>query len=313
MKTNLRFDTILSNFFNETQSICRISDIFRCNGVINYKGDYIQFDSPQTVSFIPKDKIDLYEKSNDRVKYSVNIKIGRFVLKFLKKDILDKYCNQSDIEFFVNFYKSYFTRDESKLKVIEGDEILDYYREENYQTVCGNTQGTLWKSCMRQSNRNKFMKLYAINKDKVKMLVLFSDENKVKARALLWQDCIDKNTKNSYKVMDRIYTINDYDVNFLKDWAVKNGYIHKYEQSANNEMLFIKDDTIVELNLSVRLENWLSIYPYLDTFKFYDMNGSTLSNSSRNKYQYVLVQSDGSLEKEEECEDNDGDMITLDF
>jgi hypothetical protein len=70
---------------------------------------------------------------------------------------------------------------------------------------------------MRQKERNKFMKLYAVNPEKVKMLVFFSDDDKVRARALLWEDVKDhKDSDKSYKFMDRIYYVYEYYiVNFI--------------------------------------------------------------------------------------------------
>ena len=137
---------------------------------INDEGNYIKRvdDEIDVVSFLPKSK---YEKVEDNWENGrVKIKIGRFVRKFLTEFSFKNFkVTDTLIEKFVNLYKSYFSRDISKLKIFEGEEILKYYLEDNYHTLNGGRFGTLWNSCMRQRERNKFMKLYAKNKDKVKL------------------------------------------------------------------------------------------------------------------------------------------------
>ena len=252
------------------------------------------------VSFLPKSK---YEKVEDNwVNGRVKIKIGRFIRKFLTEfSIKNWQINDTLIERFVNLYKSYFSRDISKLKIVEGDDIPKYYLEDNYHCVNGNRSGSLWNSCMRQKERNKFMKLYAVNPEKVKMLVFFSDDDKVRARALLWEDVKDhKDPDKSYKLMDRIYYVYDHDINFFKDWAKENGYLCKWEQSAKTQMLF--DEGIgepVKKSLYVSLDKYnMSYYPYLDTFKNFNEDKGRFSNSQSYNYDFTLVQSNGAVERE---------------
>jgi hypothetical protein len=218
------------------------------------------------------------------------------------------------IEKFVNLYKSYFSRDISKLKIVEGEEILKYYLEDNYHSLNGNRAGSLWNSCMRQRERNKFMKLYAKNSDKVKMLVFFSDDDKVRARALIWEGVKDhKDSTKEYKFMDRIYYYYDHDINFFKDWAKESGYLCKWEQSAKTEMLF--DDgtgSPVIKQLYVMLDEYnLPYYPYLDTFKFFNFDKGRFSNSDSYNFDYILVQSSGAMEREEREPDED-EMLYFD-
>jgi hypothetical protein len=213
----------------------------------------------------------------------------------------DQYCiTDQDVEKFVNLYKSFFTKDLSKLKIVEGNDILKYYLEDNYETVSGSRFGTLWNSCMRQSERNKFMKLYAKNPN-VKMLVFFSDNDKVRARALLWEGVKDhKDDTKEYKFMDRIYYVYDHDVNVFKDWSRENGYISKWEQNAKSELIFDVDGEITRMQLYVELDsNGLSYFPYLDTFKNFNVRENRFSNSQNYNFDYVLVQSNGQVERDE--------------
>jgi len=254
------------------------------------------------VSFLPKSK---YEKVEDNwVNGRVKIKIGRFIRKFLTEfSIKNWQINDTLIERFVNLYKSYFSRDISKLKIVEGDDIPKYYLEDNYHCVNGNRAGSLWNSCMRQRERNKFMKLYAVNPEKVKMLVFFSDDDKVRARALLWEDVKDhKDPTKQYKFMDRIYYVYDHDINFFKDWAKENGNLCKWDQSAKTEMLFDEGTgEPVKKSLYVLLDNYsMSYYPYLDTFKNFNEMKGRFSNSQSYNYDFTLVQSNGAVEREPE-------------
>ena len=270
---------------------------------INDEGNYIKRvdNEIDVVSFLPKSKYEKVENNweNGRVK----IKIGRFVRKFLTEFSFKNFkVTDTLIEKFVNLYKSYFSRDTSKLKIFEGEEILKYYLEDNYHTLNGGRFGSLWNSCMRQPERNKFMKLYSKNKDKVKLLVFFSDDDKVRARALLWEGVKDhKDSTKEYKFMDRIYYVYDHDINFFKDWAKENGYISKWEQSAKTELLFDIDGEVKRLQLYVNLDDsGLSYYPYLDTFKNFYVSRNRFSNSQNYNFDYVLVQSNGKVEREPE-------------
>jgi hypothetical protein len=282
---------------------------------INDEGNYVKRveDEIDVVSFLPKSK---YEKvENEWESGRIKIKIGRFIRKFLTDFSIQNFnINDQMIEKFVNLYKSYFSRDISKLKIVEGEEILKYYLEDNYHSLNGNRAGSLWNSCMRQRERNKFMKLYAKNSDKVKMLVFFSDDDKVRARALIWEGVKDhKDSTKEYKFMDRIYYYYDHDINFFKDWAKENGYLCKWEQSAKTEMLF--DDgtgSPVIKQLYVMLDEYnLPYYPYLDTFKFFNFNKGRFSNSDSYNFDYILVQSSGAMEREEREPDED-EMLYFD-
>jgi len=253
------------------------------------------------VSFLPVSKFEKVEDVWNKGRTSM--KIGRFLRRFLNEYSIKNYeIDDTQIEKFVNTFKSYFSRDVAKLKIVEGNDILKYYQEDSYH-VNGGKYGSLWNSCMRQSERNKFMKLYADNTDKVKMLVFFDDVDKIRARALLWEDVREHNNKEvRYKFMDRIYSFYDHDVDFFKDWAKENGYISKIEQSARSEKNFtLVNGDYVRLSLYVNLENTKQTYfPYLDTFKFYNVDKKRFSNSDGFNFDYILIQSNGAVERIEE-------------
>lgn len=305
-------DKNFRDFLRYTSDTCRISGVFFHDQYLVHAGDYIKVEKEVgTISFIPKDKLTLDHGGFEDTKFRVKTRIGRFVRKFIKKDTFSYFnITEEEVEEYVNLYKSYFSEDPSKFVVISGPELLKWYLESNYFILNGRRVGTIWNSCMRQSDRNRFLKIYGQNPDKVKLLV-YLEGDKVRARALLWDDCQDHSSGKKYKVMDRIYSSYDHDVASFKSWAKSNGYISKYTQTSRSELLFDVDGGVRELLLSVHLDNHImEHYPYLDTFKFYNKENGTFSNWNNSFSNFCLVQSDGCLvrrssEVEDEVEDDE--------
>mgnify|MGYP006953501857 CR=1 FL=1 len=137
---------------------------------INDEGNYVKRvdDEIDVVSFLPKSK---YEKVEDNWENGrVKIKIGRFIRKFLTDFSIQNFnINDQMIEKFVNLYKSYFSRDISKLKIVEGEEILKYYLEDNKNIKYAKTNASLIvqlsikESIMLLGYENQFYNLYHIN------------------------------------------------------------------------------------------------------------------------------------------------------
>lgn len=269
--------------------------------ILNLVGSYIKKDnkSIDTISYLPEGKYhENYDEEFFNIdKSRVSVKIGRFVNKFIKKETFESLgIKSTDVENFVNLFKSYFTTDTDKLTIVEGDDILKWYLEENYTRPSGNKIGSLWNSCMRQSERNQFMKIYSDNKN-VKMLIFLSDDGLLRTRALLWESVKDDNG-NSYKFMDRIYSVYEHDTHLFKSWAFKNGYITKWDQSAKSPMSFDDNGKFFETTLYLKLLNHSQVfYPYFDTFKYYNSITGIFSNSELSEHQHKLVQSNGLRDK----------------
>ena len=303
MFKRLIFNSDMINFLSLTSN--RINDILiHGDGeLISEEVNFIKNEENDFLSYLPKSKyqkdanFDPYSKGIGRVK----IKIGRFVRKFIsEKSFIQFGITDQTIESFVNSFKSYFNSTTSSIKIIEGSEILKWYLDENYYTPNDMRFGSLWNSCMRYHDRNKYMTLYAKNPN-IKMAVFLVDD-KVRCRALLWDDVRDLDGK-SYKVMDRIYSVYDHDVILFKNWANENGYISKWTQSAKSEKTFDVGGIATTIDLIIKLENYqFRYYPYLDTFKYFNEYKGTFSNSRKWSYDYILIQSNGSVEPEPEPE-----------
>lgn len=312
MSDKIKFDNNFHEFIVETKDISKISEIIYLyisygNILLKDVGDYFKCECDENIndmiSYIPISKKSSTDLGFDDRKYRTKIKIGRLPYRiFNEKTFNDFLISNSDIEHFVNLYKSYFSSNEENLFVVEGENIKNFYLEDNYNNE--NINGTLWKSCMRYHDKNEYMNLYSSNIDSVKMLVLLDNNQKVKGRALLWQSCSDINNVQ-YKVMDRIYSIYEHDVNLFKKWAIKNGYIHKYEQSSKSENKFLINGKIKKINLTIKIKNHkFKNYPYMDSFKWYSKDGF-LSNSDYFNYNYILENGDGLLEEiSDEYDDN---------
>jgi hypothetical protein len=271
-------------------------------------------DDHDKVTFLPDDKYDSsiedpYVKGIGRS----TIKIGRLIQKMVPKEILQTWgVNNHEIEKFVNCYKSWFDKSKFIFKIVEGEEIITWYNEENYYSPNNLKVGTIWNSCMRYVNRLKFLDLYTKNPN-IKMLTLLQDvggELKVRARALLWDDVnvlkdYSENLPDKIKIMDRIYTVFDSDVVTFKKWANENGYIPKFEQNAKSHQFFDIKGEVIRLKLGINLERKeFPHYPYLDTFPFLTFRKGLLTNDEYGSWDYKLVQANGNLEPDRSEDEN---------
>lgn len=214
------------------------------------------------------------------------LKIGRAIralLKVAEVDFVDK-----DIESFVNQYKAFIDRLNDKFSlfdVVKGDEIGHWYNHSKYYQ----RSGTLGQSCM-SNVPTRYFDIYMSNPDVCSLIIFRSmeDNDKIIARALLWTLSDDK------KFVDRIYTINDSDVQLFRDYAKEMGWYCKYHNSSSDSnQAYAPDGTTLRLNLTVNIKKGgYGSYPYLDTLKYWDRNSGTLS-SEKSSGDYVLEDTGG--------------------
>jgi hypothetical protein len=215
------------------------------------------------------------------------IKPGRFLNKFWGGK-----WNDRDIEIFSNICASKQKIGEV-LEVVEGNKIPFYYSEYNYSIQEGKV-GTLWKSCMRQEEKQKYFKIYTNNSKNCKLLTLTFD-GYVQARAILWYGVIDEKG-DTYNLMDRIYSIKDSQVQLFKNWAFDNNFFCKIEQSHKDGRFINSEGVILEkkLFLPFAWENY-DRYPYFDTFRFLDEGKNLLSNHSNKKVVHLFQSTKGQI------------------
>lgn len=271
-------------------------------------------DKSDMVSYLPGNKvtkvlgagIDPFSDEAGRSRISV----GRLFSKLFGADAMPEFgISPSDIEQFVNLYKSFFDVSDLRMEVVEGEDLRRWYHEDNYLAPA---IGTLWKSCMRYGKKQDFLDMYVINPDKVKMLVMLQGPGqsaRLRGRALLWQDARTP-SGTTIRFMDRIYSVYDSDVFQFKKWAADNGYITKAYQNSKSIDLFEVGDDLLHLGISVSLSvHELEYYPYMDTLRFYDRETGTVRNVEQTGDEFVLSSADGHLpERDGESDEEDDDM-----
>lgn len=263
-------------------------------------------DKEDTLSFIQNNKIpeDWDEQEDSSLPYNMagrnEMKIGR-VIKYLSKFIyLSPPITPKEIETFVNIYKATSVNNEIKFKLVSGNKIADYYKEEKYFSK----YGTLGTSCMRNEGKKVF-KLYTKNPDKVKLLIYVDDNDEIHGRAVVWK--LDKSPCDAQYFMDRIYTNRTSDEIKFKNYAREKGWMYKklvsYQLSTN--VNFIYNGESVNGEIQVELNGNFNKYPFVDTLCFLNDSDDLVSNIP-SRGNTMLHSTDGDYESCSEC---DGDLV----
>lgn len=249
-------------------------------------GDPVNFVSissqdPTRISYLTTERIgminpDEYWTSSRRF----HMKPGGFISKIFK-DISAK-----DVEVFSNLYRAEVRKPKFEFQIAKGEDIRRYY----HYDVHASDSGSLGVSCMRYDRCQKLFDLYVDNTDKISLLLMLNENGYVLGRCLLWKF-------NEYKIMDRIYSVNDEQLPFyFKKWATENDYLYRSQQNWYNSLQFENLNKSKQfLKLDIELENFdFRYYPYMDTFKFYTPGAGTFSNHlPKGREHYTLCSSEG--------------------
>ncbi len=220
------------------------------------------------------------------------IKIGRVIRALLTTAKIE--FKDRDIESFVNSYKAAIDKFNDKFSFfeeVEGDDIIHWYDSDNYYE----SDGTLGNSCMAGMG-SRVLGIYE-DSDNISMIIYKcpEDDTKILGRAILWK------LINGKRFMDRVYTINDSDVNLFREYAKENGiYSKRYNNSSSDDDVFNPDGTIGNIELSCQISKNEENFPYMDTLKYYCPETGIISNepdlARDGDDDYVVY----------ECEDTDG-------
>jgi hypothetical protein len=225
------------------------------------------------------------------------VRIGRAIRALLTvagENVLDK-----DLEVFVNQWKATVDKMNDRFQyfdVVDGEDIGHWYHYSNYKE----RNGSLGSSCMSNVNSNYF-DIYIKNVDVCKLIILRSieDDSLIVGRALLWT------LSDGKKFVDRIYTIQDSDVQLFRDYAKENGwYTKQYNSSSDSGRAIAPDGTLVDLRtITVDIISGMyEAYPYLDTLKYFKPREGTLSNVRTGRGdEYTLEDTSGELWRCEYC------------
>ena len=179
---------------------------------------------------------------------------------------LREFCAEPDkvnIEVFSGYFKDEMRKLEPECdRVKVSDKPGDIYIE-----------GGSFTSCMIGKPR-EFFEIYD-EIDNCQIAYILSENGRLVARALLWENVVDNTTGVVYpKVMDRIYFKTNSELATMKAWAIKNGYIFKTKQSLGHYDFYDGDmnkislkDSWVETNVTFDWNMYQAV-PYVDTFSW---------------------------------------------
>ena len=212
--------------------------------------------------------------------HRANIKIGRLINKIFP----DKYKAGgdpgNDISSFVDEIKSKREVDLGDFIIVEGEDIVKYYHESMYEKGGGGS--TLYGSCMKYDNCSPYIGFYPHNN--IKLVVLLSENKLVKGRALLWDVGEIDGSETDRKFLDRIYVIQNHDVNKFKDLATRNEWLYKVTQDrwANTPIYDTKYEENIKHIKVFNIKEYKA-YPYMDTLKYFDTHNGYLTNDDSNE------------------------------
>lgn len=239
--------------------------------------NYISISSQDStrISYLTQERIaqlegsDLWSSSR-----RFHMKPGGFISKVFKN------ISGKDVEIFSNLFRTEANRPDFTFKVVTGDDIKKYYHYSKHSS----DYGSLGVSCMRYDKCQKYFGIYTENSDIISMLLMLNSSDEVLGRALLWN--FDGN-----KLMDRIYTVNDEQLQFyFKNWAYDNEYLHRVQQNWYNSLQFQDKNSRYEVKLQVKLNNFdFDHFPYMDTLRFLDKNTGILSNFQSQDSSFVTL------------------------
>lgn len=214
--------------------------------------------------------------------------IGKFV-----NSLFDNFSDMA-IDKFGNAFKAeisaLFIYDNFKL--VTGEDIRKWYSEKNYAPVGGN----LNTSCMRYDKCQSFMDIYCAYPDKIGLLILTDENNKLLGRALVWKG-LRKPTDKIF--MDRIYTTKSSEEELFKKYAAEQGWLYKYGQNAQDNS-YVENGQRVQKSMALQLlpPKSFKYYPYMDTMKYFNPGtgriGSDSGNPVEGKRRIKLESTDGS-------------------
>ena len=235
-------------------------------------------------------------KSSDELwkKNRTEIKVGRFINKFFPKTFTDK-----AIEDFVNKWKS-SSNENLRFDIWSGIDIVEGYKSKNYAFH----SGPLGNSCM---NDETYLITFYAYCPTAKLLVLLDEDDKILARALLWED------HEQRKIMDRVYYTEDkYYYRFVR-WAEDNDYFYKKLNSGHINCPFVKAGSTYYLKTKVRIPNCFDFaeegFPFLDTFVYGVGDWAQNYEPTDVDRYFIFNETDGTYREETVLRDVHGNFI----
>jgi len=248
---------------------------------INTHVNYLRPSTQDDMFFIPDSQVaKTKEKGEEFLWQGKNTaKVGRTWRQVLKDNNIP--FDDSQIETFVNNYKNAYKKLILKepidtFLVVSGEEIRDWYLEDNY--IKGG--GSLNNSCMQYRKCQKYLDIYVQNPEVCQLLILVEGD-KLLGRALIWK------LKTGQYYLDRVYVRWDSDEERMVEYFEENFNSQKSYSTGS-----YTDDPVVK----IKREDF-EYYPYMDTFAFLDYLTYELftKNDDQSVY-YELLSTSGDYE-----------------
>lgn len=150
-----------------------------------------------------------------------------------------------------------------QLKILPSNKIRYAYLKTNYFS----SAGPLGSSCMRYKEMQKALNFYV--KNNVKIVVIIDNNNKIHARALLWENVKSTKLKKPFTYLDRMFFNSDGFISQFRDLAKENKWkAYKSTSAGGGESDYYIDD----INIT-----GICHLPYTDTFRYLFYNDNVLS------------------------------------
>lgn len=322
--TDIDSDTTFLNLDGENFSFSKEADVRRLSDPTHAKE---LFDDPIDEIHPPRISHyfgDLQQNNFGNLSNRGSVKIGRVIKKLLPQ-ISDK-----ELEKLVNNLKSETSGYE--IKLVKGLDIIKYYKRESCDENSLN-YGTLNQSCMMDKvteNKNIF-DIYTKNPESCQLAVMLNSEGKLVARALVWKideisrydqssvhhlrrpstedeekfysnlnlnwELVDQNDSDNdlftskvkeLYLLDRVYYTKDWMENSLHKWAMSKRMMVKWRDQISYNGVTNKPILSVSVNKIGYRQ-----FPYLDTFKYYDVQSGKLTNFKISNRGFELQQLQG--------------------
>ena len=221
--------------------------------------------------------------------------LGRFVNKLFP----GKYSSK-EVEEFVNSFKASLEKLAENFELVEGVDIDFWYNFDNYKSE----KGTLGSSCM--AKKKNIFGIYTQNMDVCRMLILKEDD-KILGRALIWKlesirstdSRVNRNEYNHIEYfMDRQYTNEESDVQKFRNYAKEQNWCYKSYNNHHSYSTITINNEEKNVNMTIQVKNKdYNRYPYMDTFRRYDVENGILYNDDEQdrdyQGQYILEDTGG--------------------
>lgn len=260
-------------FFLKKLENSKVLDLF--NSYAEFDMNYLNIEPNGLISFIPMSKLDKLNGESPYIKFRSLIKFGRLLVSLFDTAKIE--YKPSEIEELVNKFKSIL--DEYNkfdlFDIVSGEDIPKWYHYKtnlNHGSRPLDGKGSLGHSC---SGHAVNLELYRDNPERIKLVILYSDDTKTKiiGRCILW--VLDENTS----LMDRVYVENDSDYFLFKKYAIVNNFWRRSHNSKFEASFITPNEVTIDKEIKIPIKNIEYFgYPYLDTMKFYNTKEHYLTN-----------------------------------